>query len=140
MFGVTKDNQVGRGVDGNGRVPETVEEEVGLLPKGDVIKSGLLESGMCKLDDRDDFVTVDGEERGVRRKVTGEDPRVCCTVTTLGGGFVEDDDFGLVRGDCQTEIVRPLQSPMDSRREIQHGRRAPYSNPRTHTTPMRSPL
>jgi hypothetical protein len=26
---------------------------------------------------------------------------------------------------------------MDSRREIQHGRRAPYSNLRTHTTPMR---
>jgi hypothetical protein len=34
-------------VDGNGRVPQTVEEEGGLLPKGDVIKSGLLESGMA---------------------------------------------------------------------------------------------
>ncbi len=106
MFGVTKDNQVGRGVDGNGRVPETVEEEVGLLPKGDVIKSGLLESGMCKLDDRDDFVTVDGEERGVRRKVTGEDPRVCCTVGR-GWGIRGRRRFWtyqrrLSDGDCQT--------------------------------------
>jgi hypothetical protein len=32
--------------------------------------------------------------------------------------------------------VRPLQSSMDSRREIQHGRRTPYQDPRTHTTPM----
>jgi hypothetical protein len=36
--------------------------------------------------------------------------------------------------------VRSLQSSMDSRREIQHGRRAPYPDPRPHTTPMRSPL
>jgi hypothetical protein len=36
----------------------------------------------------------DGEGRGVRREVTGEDPRVCCTGAALGGGFVEDDDFG----------------------------------------------
>ncbi len=99
MFGVTKDNQIGKSVDGNGRVSETVEEEGGLLPKINVIKSGLLESGMGKLDGRDDFVTMglkgealvkdgtevekfgdlsDGEGRGVRREVTGEDPRVCC--------------------------------------------------------------
>ena len=58
MFGVSKDDEVGEGVNGNGRVPETVEEEGGLLPKGDVIKSGLLESGMGKLDGRDDFVTM----------------------------------------------------------------------------------
>ena len=42
MFGVSKDNEVGEGVDCNGRVSETVEEEGGLLSKGDVIKSGLL--------------------------------------------------------------------------------------------------
>jgi hypothetical protein len=41
MFGVTKDNQIGKSVDGNGRVSETVEEEDGLLPKGDMIKAGL---------------------------------------------------------------------------------------------------
>jgi hypothetical protein len=62
-----------------------------------VIKSGLLESDMDELDDLDDFVTMglkgetlvedgaetekfgdlgDGEGRGVRREVTGEDPRV----------------------------------------------------------------
>jgi hypothetical protein len=113
-------------VYGSGRVSETVEEENGLLTKGDVIKSDLLESGMGELDDRDDFVTMglkgetlvedgaevekfgdlgDGEGRGVRREVTGEDPRMCCTDATLGGGFVEDDDFGLERGDCQTVTV-----------------------------------
>ncbi len=58
MFGVVKDKQVGKGVDDNGRVSETVEEDGGLLPKGDVIKSVLLESGMGKLDGRDDFVTM----------------------------------------------------------------------------------
>ena len=58
MFGVSKDDEVGEGVNGNGRVPETVEEEGGLLPKGDVIKSGLLESGVGELDDLNDFVTV----------------------------------------------------------------------------------
>jgi len=58
MFGVTKDNQIGKSVDGNGRVPETVEEEGGLLPKGDVIKAGLLESGVGELDGLDNFVTV----------------------------------------------------------------------------------
>jgi hypothetical protein len=34
MFGVTKDNQIGKSVDGNGRVSETVEEEGGLLFAG----------------------------------------------------------------------------------------------------------
>ena len=58
MFGVSKDNEVGEGVDCDGRVPEAVEKEGGLLPKGDVIKSGLLESGMGKFDGRDDFVTM----------------------------------------------------------------------------------
>ena len=58
MFGVTKDNQIGKSVDGNGRVPETVEEEGGLLPKGDVIEAGLLESGVGELDGLDDFVTM----------------------------------------------------------------------------------
>ena len=38
-------------MDGNGR-------EDGLLPKGDVIKSGLLESDMDELDGLDDFVTI----------------------------------------------------------------------------------
>ena len=42
MFGVSKDHQVGEGVDCNGRVSETVEEEGGLLPKGDIIESVLL--------------------------------------------------------------------------------------------------
>ncbi len=45
-------------MDGNGRVSATVEEEDGLLPKGDVIKSGLLESDMGELDGLDDFVTI----------------------------------------------------------------------------------
>ena len=45
-------------MDCNGRVPETVEEEGGLLPKGDVIKSSLLESGVGELDGLDNFVTV----------------------------------------------------------------------------------
>ena len=55
---MSKDHQVGEGVDYNGRVPETVEEEGGLLPKGDVIKSGLLESDVGELDGLDNFVTV----------------------------------------------------------------------------------
>ncbi len=58
MFGVSKNNEVGEGVDCNGRVSEAVEEEVGLLPKGDVIESGLLESGVGELDDFHDFVTM----------------------------------------------------------------------------------
>ena len=45
-------------MDCNGRVTETVEEEVGLLSKGDVIKSGLLKSGVGELDGLDDFVTM----------------------------------------------------------------------------------
>jgi hypothetical protein len=39
-------------------VPETVEEEGRLLTKGDVIKAGLLESGVGELDGLDDFVTM----------------------------------------------------------------------------------
>ncbi len=125
-------------MDGNGRVSEAIKEEGGLLPKGDVIKSGLLESGMGELDDRDDFVTMglkgealvedgaevekfgdlgDGEGRGVWREVTGEDPRVCCTGAALGGGFVEDDD--LERGDCQTVTVTGGLGRME---ETLHGR------------------
>jgi hypothetical protein len=45
-------------VDCNGRVPETVEVEGRLLTKGDVIKAGLLESGVGELDGLDDFVTI----------------------------------------------------------------------------------
>ena len=45
-------------MDCNGRVPETVEEEGRLLTKGDVIKAGLLESGVGELDGLDDFVTM----------------------------------------------------------------------------------
>jgi hypothetical protein len=45
-------------VDCNGRVPETVEEEGRLLTKGDVIKAGLLESGVGELDVLDDFITM----------------------------------------------------------------------------------
>ena len=37
---------------------ETVEEEDGLLSKGDVIKSDLLKSGVGELDGLDDFVTM----------------------------------------------------------------------------------
>ncbi len=47
----------------------------------------------------------DGEGRRVRREVTGEEPRVLRSDTTLVGGFVEDDDFGLERGDCQVVEV-----------------------------------
>jgi hypothetical protein len=39
-------------------VPETVQEEGGLLPKASVLKSGLLESGVGELDGLDDFVTM----------------------------------------------------------------------------------
>ena len=45
-------------MDCNGRVSETVEEEGRLLTKGDVIKAGLLESGVGELDGLDDFVTM----------------------------------------------------------------------------------
>ena len=45
-------------MDSNSRVPETVQEEGGLLPKGDVIEAGLLESGVGELDGLDDFVTM----------------------------------------------------------------------------------
>ncbi len=45
-------------MDCNGRVPETVEEEGRLLTKGDVIKAGLLESGVGELDVLDDFITM----------------------------------------------------------------------------------
>ena len=45
-------------MDCNGRVSETVEEEGRLLTEGDVIKAGLLESGVGTLDDLDDFVTM----------------------------------------------------------------------------------
>ncbi len=58
MFGVSKDNEVGEDVDSNGGVSETVEEEGGLMTKTDVIKSGLLESGVGELDGLDDFVTM----------------------------------------------------------------------------------
>ena len=58
MFGVSKDHEVGEGVNGNGRVPETVEEEGRLLTKGDIIKAVLLESGVGELDGLDDFVTM----------------------------------------------------------------------------------
>ena len=58
MFGVSKDDLVGESVDCNCRVPETVEEEDRLLTKGDVIKAGLLESGVGELDGLDDFVTI----------------------------------------------------------------------------------
>ena len=50
MCGVSKDNEVGEGVDINGGVSETVEEEGGLLPKTDVIQSDLLESVVGELD------------------------------------------------------------------------------------------
>jgi hypothetical protein len=58
VFGVSKNNEVGEGVDCNGRVSEAVEEEGGLLTKGDVIESGLLESGVGELDGFHDFVTI----------------------------------------------------------------------------------
>jgi hypothetical protein len=45
-------------VDCNCRVSETVEEEGRLLTKGDVIKAGLLETGVGELDVLDDFVTM----------------------------------------------------------------------------------
>ena len=109
MFGVSEDDEVGEGVDINGGVSETVVEEGGLLPKTVVIKSVLLESGVGELNGLDDFVTMglkgealveggdeveefgslgDSEGRGVRREVTGEDPRVSHTCVELGGGFL----------------------------------------------------
>ena len=30
---------------------------------------------------------------------------MCRSCTTLGGGFVEDDDFGLEGGDCQSVAI-----------------------------------
>ena len=58
VFGVSEGDEVGEGVDRNGRVPESVEEEGGLLPKTDIIKSILLEGDVNELDVLDDFVTV----------------------------------------------------------------------------------
>ena len=58
MFGVSKDNEVGEGVDWDGRVPEAVEEEGGLLAEVDIVKSSLLEGGVGELDGLDDFVTM----------------------------------------------------------------------------------
>jgi len=43
---------------------------------------------------------------------------VCLTVTTLGWGFVEDDDFGLERGDCQAVAVTGL---LRGAEEVLHG-------------------
>ena len=43
MFGVSKDDEVGEGVDHNGRVSEMVEEKEGLSSETDVIKTVLLE-------------------------------------------------------------------------------------------------
>ncbi len=45
--------------------------------------------------------------------MTGEDPRVRRAGATLGGGFVQDDDFGLERRDCQTVPVTGGLGGMD---------------------------
>ena len=58
MFWVSEGDQVGEGVYHNGRVSETVEEEGGLLPEADIVKSSLLEGGVSEFDGLDDFVTV----------------------------------------------------------------------------------
>ncbi len=50
MFGVSKDDQVREGMNGNGGVSKAVEEEGGLLVKVDVVQSCLLESGVGKFD------------------------------------------------------------------------------------------
>jgi hypothetical protein len=50
VFGVSKDDQVCEGMNGNGGVPKTVEEEGGLLTKVDVVQSCLLESGVGEFD------------------------------------------------------------------------------------------
>jgi hypothetical protein len=71
-------------VDCDGRVPETVEEEggsPGLLPKGDVIESGLLESGVGELDDFDDFVTM-----GLKGEASVEDDAEVEKFGDLGDG------------------------------------------------------
>ncbi len=52
------------------------------------------------------------------REVTGEEPRACRTGATLGGGFVEDNDFGFERGDCQSVAVTGGLGRMD---ETLHG-------------------
>jgi hypothetical protein len=43
---------------------------------------------------------------------------VCRAGATLSGGFVEDDDFGFERGDCQTVTVTGGLGRMD---ETLHG-------------------
>jgi len=43
VFGVSKDDQVREGMNGNGGVSKVVEEEGGLLEKVDVVQSHLLE-------------------------------------------------------------------------------------------------
>ena len=50
MFGVSKDDQVREGMNGNGGVPKAVEEEGGLLVKVDVVQSRSLESGVGEFD------------------------------------------------------------------------------------------
>jgi hypothetical protein len=58
MFGVTEDDQDCEGVDGNGGVPDEVEEEGALLSEVHVVVTGLLESGVGELDGLDDLVAM----------------------------------------------------------------------------------
>jgi hypothetical protein len=119
MFGVSEDDQVGEGMNGNGGVPDTVEKEGELLSKVYVVDSGLLKSGVGELDGRDDLVAVglegkssiedgakvgelgdfgDGERGTGRGEVPGEEPWTCDSCTAVGRGLVEDDDFRLEGG------------------------------------------
>ncbi len=52
--------------------------------------------------------------------MTGEDPQVRRAGATLGGGFVEDDDVGLERRDCQTVTV-PVTGGLGGMDETLHG-------------------
>jgi len=81
VFGVSEGDQVGEGVDRNGRVPETVEEEDGLLTEADIVKSSLLEGGVSEFDGLDDFVTV-----GLEGEVLVEDGDKIGEFGDLGDG------------------------------------------------------
>jgi hypothetical protein len=81
VFGVSEGDQVGEDVDRNGRVPEAVEEEGGLLAEVDIVKSSLLEGGVGELDGLDDFVTV-----GLESEVLVEDGAKIGEFGDLGDG------------------------------------------------------
>jgi hypothetical protein len=110
-------------VDCNGRVSVTVEEEGGLLSKTDVVKTGLLESGVGELDGLDDFVTMGlkGEtlvEDGTEVEKFGDlgdgEGGASCGGGTTGAPLERDVGWGVSWKttilDLREEIVKWLRS------------------------------